>query len=113
MTERLVAVASQRVMGYVTRQAGGRLSFAYDAGWRLAENAYPLSLSMPLAAAEHGHDKIEPWLWGLLPDNENVLARWGRNSRYRRAARLHCWVRPGRTVRGESSSPGLIALSGC
>lgn len=37
MTERLVAVASQRVMGYVTRQAGGRLSFAYDAGWRLAE----------------------------------------------------------------------------
>ena len=78
MTERLVAVASQRVMGYVTRQAGGRLSFAYDAGWRLAENAYPLSLSMPLAAAEHGHDKIEPWLWGLLPDNENVLARWGR-----------------------------------
>ncbi len=33
---------------------------------------------MPLAAAEHGHDKIEPWLWGLLPDNENVLARWGR-----------------------------------
>ena len=31
---------------------------------------------MPLTAAEHRHDTIEPWLWGLLPDNENVLVRW-------------------------------------
>ena len=33
---------------------------------------------MPIGAPQHGHDQIEPWLRGLLPDNENVLARWAR-----------------------------------
>jgi serine/threonine-protein kinase HipA len=31
---------------------------------------------MPLAAAQHPHSAIEPFLWGLLPDNELVLQRW-------------------------------------
>ena len=78
MSERLIAVASGRVMGHLLRSARGQLSFAYDEAWRSAAGAYPLSLSMPLAAEEHGHDRIEPWLWGLLPDNESVLARWAR-----------------------------------
>ena len=79
MTERLVAVANGEVMGYVMRQERGRLAFSYDEAWRQTWDAYPLSLSMPLAGAEYGHDVIEPWLWGLLPDNENVLARWARH----------------------------------
>lgn len=33
---------------------------------------------MPLVISEHEHAKIEPWLWGLLPDNEAILARWGQ-----------------------------------
>ena len=44
---------------------------------RSAES-YPLSLSMPLAAKEHGPAAIEAFLWGLLPDNEFVLDRWAR-----------------------------------
>ena len=78
MTGRLIAVANGRLVGEITRDAKGRLRFTYDAAWRADDTAYPLSLSMPLAAARHGHDTIEPWLWGLLPDNENVLARWAR-----------------------------------
>jgi serine/threonine-protein kinase HipA len=31
---------------------------------------------MPLAAKEHGRSAVEAYLWGLLPDNEQVLARW-------------------------------------
>jgi serine/threonine-protein kinase HipA len=31
---------------------------------------------MPLAAREHGRSVIGAYLWGLLPDNERVLARW-------------------------------------
>ena len=85
MTERLVAVANGDVMGYLTRHERGRLTFSYDEAWRRASGAYPLSLSMPLAGAEYGHHGIEPWLWGLLPDNENVLARWAR--RYHVSAR--------------------------
>jgi serine/threonine-protein kinase HipA len=33
---------------------------------------------MPLASAEHGHSSIEPFLWGLLPDNDRVLENWAR-----------------------------------
>ena len=32
---------------------------------------------MPLAAVDHPHSAIEPFLWGLLPENELVLQRWG------------------------------------
>ena len=78
MTERLIAVANGRLVGEITRDPRGRLRLMYDAAWCENETAYPLSLSMPLTAAEHGHDAIESWLWGLLPDNESVLARWAR-----------------------------------
>ncbi len=70
MTGRLIAVANGRSVADIARDARGQLSFAYDAAWREDDRAYPQSLSMPLTAAGHDHDRIEPWLWGLLPDNE-------------------------------------------
>jgi serine/threonine-protein kinase HipA len=60
------------------RDDRGKLSFTYNEPWRTAADAYPLSISMPLALAEHGHAKIDPFLWGLLPDNEIVLDHWAR-----------------------------------
>lgn len=65
-------------MGEIRRDRRGRLTFVYDDLWRSMDTAYPLSLSMPIVAAEHEHARIEPWLWGLLPDNQFVLARWGQ-----------------------------------
>jgi serine/threonine-protein kinase HipA len=76
MTEELIALLRGREIGRVRREAKARLTFTYDHVWREADEAYPLSLSMPLAAAEHGPDVVEPFLWGLLPDNERVLDRW-------------------------------------
>jgi HipA-like protein len=57
----------------------GRVSFVYDERWRNADGAYLLSLShsMPLILGEHGTSKTDPFLWGLLPDNEKVLDQWG------------------------------------
>ena len=78
MTELLVVVADHRIMGEIRRDRRGRLTFVYDDRWRSMDAAYPLSLSMPLVVAEHEHARIEPWLWGLLPDNEAILARWGQ-----------------------------------
>ena len=78
MTDMLVALADDRIMGEVRRSRSGRLSFVYDAGWQASRGAWPLSLSMPLVVSEHEHGRIEPWLRGLLPDNEAVLARWGQ-----------------------------------
>ncbi|MDE2981298.1 MAG: type II toxin-antitoxin system HipA family toxin [Gemmatimonadota bacterium] len=78
MNERLVALADGRKLGEIGRDARGRLGFQYDDVWSQDDAAYPLSLSMPTTVRNHGHERIEPWLWGLLPDNENVLTRWAR-----------------------------------
>jgi len=78
MNTELIAILDGRDTGRVARDARGRLSFTYNEEWRAAENAYPLSISMPLALAQHGHAKIDPFLWGLLPDNQMVLDHWAR-----------------------------------
>jgi len=79
MTKELVAILDRREMGRFVRDNRGRVSFTYDDKWREARDTYPLSLSMPLALPEHGHAKTDPFLWGLLPDNDRVLAQWSRN----------------------------------
>jgi serine/threonine-protein kinase HipA len=76
MNRELVALLDGKEVGRVRSGIRGRLSFVYDDDWRNAPGAYPLSLSMPLAAGEHGPAVIEAFLWGLLPDNELVLGRW-------------------------------------
>ena len=78
MTDHLVIIVDGRIMGEIRKDKRARLTLAYDADWRQTPDAYPLSLSMPLVVAEHAHAKIEPWLWGLLPDNDAILARWGQ-----------------------------------
>jgi serine/threonine-protein kinase HipA len=78
MIDELVALLAGTEIGRVQRDKTGRLTFVYDEAWRNAEGAYPLSLSMPLAAAQHGSSVIEAFLWGLLPDNEFVLGKWAQ-----------------------------------
>ena len=85
MSKEIVAILDGRETGRVVQDNRGRLSFTYNEQWRAADDAYPLSLSMPLALAEHGNAKIDPYLWGLLPDNEIVLDRWA--SKYHVSAR--------------------------
>ncbi|WP_240543127.1 HipA N-terminal domain-containing protein [Bradyrhizobium canariense] len=77
MTSELVALLDGQEIGRLRNDARGRLTFVYDKGWRQAEGAYPLSLSMPLAAEEHGPCAAQAFLWGLLPDNERVLEDGG------------------------------------
>lgn len=85
MSAELVALLADREIGRVQRDKRGRLVFLYAEAWREAPEAHPLSLSMPLAAAEHGHAITEAFLWGLLPDNEAILSRWA--SRFQVSAR--------------------------
>jgi serine/threonine-protein kinase HipA len=77
MTNELIALLDGREIGSV-HYKNSRLSFVYRESWRADPDAYPLSLSMPLGSAEHGHARIEALLWGLLPNNERVLENWGR-----------------------------------
>jgi serine/threonine-protein kinase HipA len=76
MSNELIALLDGKAVGSVNRDARGRLRFIYKDDWRNAPDAYPLSLSIPLGAKEHGRSVVEAYLWGLLPDNERVLGRW-------------------------------------
>ncbi len=78
MSDELAVLLQSRLVGSLERGPRGRLAFSYSGTWRESADAYPLSLSMPLAAARHGPDVTEPFLWNLLPDSETVLARWGQ-----------------------------------
>jgi serine/threonine-protein kinase HipA len=63
----------------VLENARNGLRFTYDEEWQRRDDATPLSVSMPLTAASHLPRVVEPFCWGLLPDNADVLARWGRD----------------------------------
>jgi serine/threonine-protein kinase HipA len=78
MKKELVALLDGQIVGRIMRDERGRLTFVYSDPWRGSNDAYPLSLSMPLALTQHGNDRIEPYLWGLLPDNPMVLDFWAR-----------------------------------
>jgi len=78
MTDTLLVILDDVVAGMLTRLSGGRLRFDYDASYQERSGPTPLSLSMPVQVRSHPDQQINPWLWGLLPDNEQVLRRWGR-----------------------------------
>ena len=54
------------------------ITLAYDETWRFSHDAFPVSLSLPLARGVHADDAIRPFLQGLLPDNPAVLDAWGK-----------------------------------
>jgi serine/threonine-protein kinase HipA len=75
---RLDVCLDATLIGVVERGKAGRVSFTYEPTWQARADAMPLSVSMPLAVSRHEHAVVEPWLWGLLPDNELILERWAR-----------------------------------
>jgi serine/threonine-protein kinase HipA len=74
----LAVVLEGHHAGQLSQDPDGRLVFSYDEDYRAGAEATPLSLSMPLSRASHTHATIDPFLRGLLPDSDAVLARWGR-----------------------------------
>ncbi|NMO55050.1 type II toxin-antitoxin system HipA family toxin [Actinoplanes sp. TBRC 11911] len=78
MTTAMIVLLGGRHVGELRQGKGGKLTLTYDSDYRLAADALPLSLSMPLAVAEHDDPVIRAFCQGLLPDNEAVLDRWGR-----------------------------------
>ena len=78
MPSALAVLMNGKPIGRIERQ-GNRLTFLYDEAWRQDAASFPLSLSMPLTAAEHGHRAINTWISGLLPDNEKIIARLAKD----------------------------------
>jgi serine/threonine-protein kinase HipA len=78
LSSELVALLGDWEVGQMRRDREGRLSFRYDEAWRGLVDAHPLSVSMPLAKLEHGHDVVSAFLQGLLPDHPLILERWAK-----------------------------------
>ena len=64
-------------IGRIERGPGG-LRLSYDDSYLDDPGATPLSVAMAPPVRVHTDRVVTPWLWGLLPDNADVLDRWGR-----------------------------------
>ncbi|WP_454850500.1 type II toxin-antitoxin system HipA family toxin [Promicromonospora soli] len=85
MPDRLTVWFDGTFIGNLDQADDGTLAFRYDDGYRSAPRANQLSVSMPLAVESHADAVIRPWIDNLLPDNDDVRARWAREFDERRA----------------------------
>ena len=77
MSELLIVIEGN-LAGQIRADKSGRLSLNYESAWRESPQGYALSVSMPLAEITYPHKLVWPYLWNLLPENPNVLQRWGQ-----------------------------------
>ena len=75
-SDELVVLLEGRSIGRLRRTSAGQLSLAYDDPYLLDRSATPLSVALPAADQRHGDAVVRAWLWGLLPDNADVIQRW-------------------------------------
>jgi serine/threonine-protein kinase HipA len=78
MSDALIVLLEDEVAGVLQRLPGGKLRFDYERAYQERPTPTPLSLSMPVQVDSHSDRVVSPWLWGLLPDNREVLRRWAR-----------------------------------
>lgn len=81
MAAALAVIIAGRRTGVLQRRSGGSLSFRYEPAHAEQRSPTPLSVAMPIEIIEHPDRVVAPWLAGLLPDNERVIARWARELR--------------------------------
>lgn len=77
ISEKLIAIFGNEIVGELL-YSQDRISFEYNESWQNKPDSFPLSLSMPLIARQHSDKVVRPFISGLLPDNMEVLRRWGQ-----------------------------------
>jgi serine/threonine-protein kinase HipA len=69
-----IPIFSDQTLVATIAASGEGLNIRYDADWRNAAGAFPISLSMPLSAPDWGPPVTTPWLMNLLPEGEPLRA---------------------------------------
>lgn len=72
----LHVIYQNHVVGELILHPGGELEIRFEDAYRSDLHAVPLSTMMPLESPSHRGIAVENWLWGLLPDDPNVLEKW-------------------------------------
>ncbi|WP_435113409.1 HipA domain-containing protein [Nocardiopsis synnemataformans] len=76
MTERLVVLLSGQVVGYLEREVSGDdPAFSYTAEY-VRNGEVALSARLPIRRSPHPAKRVKPYLFGLLPENEDARAAW-------------------------------------
>lgn len=75
---RLTAYLNGTRVGWFDQPGGGTISLEYDSAWQQRAGRIELSLSLPKSRRLHTGTAPGNFLWNLLPDNTDVLERWGR-----------------------------------
>lgn len=65
-------------VGWFEQLKTGAVVLEYDRAWQRDGGRRELSLSLPKSRRRHDGDEPVNYLWNLLPDNDEVLRRWGR-----------------------------------
>lgn len=96
----LTVVMDDTVAGSLTQTRGGQTVFEYDPDYASNPDATPLSLSLPPSRLVHRGHTLDAWLRNLLPDNADVLARWGTQFKVSAASPFALLHHVGRDVAG-------------
>jgi serine/threonine-protein kinase HipA len=64
-----------RLVGQLRRQSSGAIDFQYDEDWLGWEQAFPVSLSLPLREDRYIGDPVIAVFDNLLPDNDQIRGR--------------------------------------
>ena len=75
---RLTAYLNGRRVGWFDQRDGGSITLEYDRAWQAGPDRTELSWSLPKSRRTHGGAAPGNYLWNLLPDNSEVVERWGR-----------------------------------
>jgi serine/threonine-protein kinase HipA len=79
MTGELAVLLGGRAVASLVQGAAGFLELTYRDDYRAELDPLPVSLSMPIQESAHRGPAVRAYCQGLLPDNERVLERWGRD----------------------------------
>lgn len=75
---RLTAYLDGTRVGWFTQNDPGDIVLVFDPTWQRDAARIELSLSLPKSRRRHEGPAPGNFLWNLLPDNSEVLDRWGR-----------------------------------
>lgn len=64
-----------RLVGQLRRERSGAIDFQYDQSWLGWQNAFPVSLSLPLREDRYVGDPVIAVFDNLLPDNDDIRRR--------------------------------------
>lgn len=75
---KLTAYLNGTRVGWFEQLRTGAIALEYDASWQNESGRRELSWSLPKSRKRHEGSEPGNYLWNLLPDNDQVLGRWGR-----------------------------------